>query len=497
MPKSAQALAAVLLLATLAFLQGMRGGFVWDDRFVLVENPAVRDLANLPSFFTDPHTGSSNPNQFFYRPLRTSIYALAYQVWGLDPLGYHVVNLILHLANVCLLLLVLRRLGAGERTSLFTSAVFAVHPIVTEAVTNITGLTDVLFVFFYLLAWIAHLRATQDDDFDWKWAVACWAGFAAALLSKEMALTFPLLAAAADQLCRTKAHARWTRTRAAHFGIQILIAGAYVVLRTTLIGNIGQKAEWPGGNPWRTWLMQCEGIVKYVQLVFFPVGQSIRHTVAIPDGIADPYAAGCLLAVLLLAGTGVLAYRRRARSTALGVAWFFIALLPAMNIVPIRGSMLGERFLYLPMIGLTLAAVSSAAGAMHLLTPRARTALACCLLLVLATMTARRNRIWQSDLTAFENAATVTPESNAVRANLVRIYRNTGRDAEAAQQLDAMLANMQRFAARYTELGDYEAARGDYEEAAWWYRRALSLVPGDPRATAALTRIEDTSKSPR
>ncbi|RMD85604.1 MAG: hypothetical protein D6815_01505, partial [Candidatus Dadabacteria bacterium] len=283
MNRRAWTLAFILALTAAAFANGLSGDFVWDDRFVLVKNLAIRDLANFPSFFTDPHTASGNPHLVFYRPLRTAIYALAYHAWGLDPFGYHLINLLLHMANVCLVLLVLEQLEVSAGVAAVTAGVFAVHPIVTEAVTNITGLTDVLFVFFYLLAWLAHLRAARSAEWEWRWAVASWVAFAAALLSKEMALTFPILAAVGDRLGSVKPRNWRERSRLAHYGALAVVAIIYLLLRTSFMGGIGQRAEWPGGNPWRTWLMQCYVIVRYVQLVLFPAGQSIRHVVPIPE----------------------------------------------------------------------------------------------------------------------------------------------------------------------------------------------------------------------
>lgn len=487
-----------LLLAVLAtWLGGLSGGFVWDDSLVLVHNPPIRDLANLGRFFSDPHTGASSDAQLFYRPLRTCLYALGYQLWGMEPLGYHLLNLGLHLLNVWLLLGVLRRLGVTAAHAFLTSAIFGLHPIVTEAVTNITGLTDVLFVCFALLAWRAHLRAWSGAGPRWRWALGAGLAFAAALLSKEMALTLPALMLAGDAITGRTPQRGQRAPYAVYLGALALLAGGFVALRTWLLGDLGQGADWPGGNPGRTWLMQAHGTVKYLQLIALPVGQSIRHSLPIPDGLGDPRALASVAIVAALAGGGAVAAvvgRRPGgsptmRYVGLGVAWFFIALAPAMNLIPIRGAMLGERFLYLPMVGLVLALVSLIGPSFGPERRRATVAGCCALLLALAGLTVRRNAVWQSDLTAFEDALQTSPDSNAVRLNLARVYREQGRHEQARAQLIAGAENTRRNAARYVDLGDLEAASGDTEEAAWWYRRAQRMVPDDPRAQLGLLRL--------
>src|SRR5262245_4360868 len=134
------ALGIVLALTALAYLPALRGELVYDDLRFVRDNPAIRSLANVPRFFSDPTTMSASEDRDIYRPLRTLVFALEYQVAGDHPTLYHVVNLAWHLASAVALFLLLR--AGGWFSPLFTVlavGLFALHPGISEAVAWISS----------------------------------------------------------------------------------------------------------------------------------------------------------------------------------------------------------------------------------------------------------------------------------------------------------------------------------------------------------------------
>jgi tetratricopeptide (TPR) repeat protein len=236
--------------------------------------------------------------------------------------------------------------------------------------------------------------------------------------------------------------------------------------------------------------MQADVLARYFRLLGWPVGLSVRHHVPVPVSFLEPRT---VLSVVAILGVLVLfaAAGRRAPLVAFGIGWFFAALAPVMNVVPLPGAMMGERFCYVPMIGALVALVE---GLRRTLPTRGRPrALAAgagaALMAALAVTTFVRTRDWRDNVTLFEAAARVAPESNAVRINLIREYELRGRPDLARLHWEAAAANTRAYAARYEAIAVRAEAAGERDEAVAWYLRVLRLIPDEPRAVAGLRRL--------
>ena len=180
----------IFLASMIAYLPAMGGGFIWDDNDYVTENPTLRDVAGLREIWLDP---SATPQ---YYPLVHSSFWIEYQLWGLNPTGYHVVNVLIHILNALLLWRVLTRFSVP--VAWFAALVFAIHPVHVESVAWITERKNVLSGFFYLSAVLCFLNF---DDFTklhvqearrrYGWYVAAHVCFIAALFSKTVASTLP------------------------------------------------------------------------------------------------------------------------------------------------------------------------------------------------------------------------------------------------------------------------------------------------------------------
>ena len=265
-----------------------------------------------------------------------------------------------------------------------------------------------------------------------------------------------------------------------------------MALRFRLMGRLGYDADLPGGTVGRTALMQAEALAAYVRLLVFPSGLSVRHVIDVPLSAADPRVVRSLLVVAGLIVWLFLSLRRRS-DEALGLAWFWLTLLPVMNVIPLPGDLMGERFLYLPMIGFALAVVTVAGRWLAPAPPALARSAGGLVLVALATATAARNRDWKDDLALFESAVRVSPTSNVVRFGLAGEYARSGRAEEAAEQLEAVRRNARGYVERYLALGDRARDRQDAGEARSWYASALRASPGDP---VVLKRLAELGAGP-
>ncbi|MEC7584390.1 MAG: tetratricopeptide repeat protein [Planctomycetota bacterium] len=168
-------------LVLVAYLPALQCGFIWDDDDYVIENPVLRTAAGLWQLWTDP---SSLPQ---YYPLVHTMFWIEFQLWGLEPLGYHLVNILLHATSAVLLWRLLTSLTVPG--ALLIAALFAVHPVQVESVAWVTERKNVLSLLFYLLAAHAWLRWRADGS-PRVYGLALLA-FLAALLSKTVAGSLP------------------------------------------------------------------------------------------------------------------------------------------------------------------------------------------------------------------------------------------------------------------------------------------------------------------
>jgi Flp pilus assembly protein TadD len=185
---------AVLVAGTLvAYAPALSSGFIWDDDFYVTKNETLQDLHGLRRIWTEP---TSIPQ---YYPLVHTTFWVEHRLWGLRPAGYHLVNVLLHAANACLLGILLARLQVPG--AWLAAALFALHPVQVESVAWVTERKNVLSGFFYLLSLLAYLRyrcpredTAPEEARPWCWYALALTLFLCALLSKTVTATLPVVA---------------------------------------------------------------------------------------------------------------------------------------------------------------------------------------------------------------------------------------------------------------------------------------------------------------
>src|SRR6202142_2699491 len=222
---------ALSLLAFIPYANTLRGGFVYDDSFQVVENPYVHSFHYLREIFTTTvwsFQGAQGVTNY-YRPLMTFGYLLAYQIAGAVPFSFHLANIVLNVVVVLLVFILLRRLS-GERVALIAAGLFALHPLHTESVAWVAGITDLELALFYLLTFIFYLRLPEPGKAT-RWTVAMCVSFAFALLSKEQAMTIPVLLTIFEHFYREDRTSTSAREKFSRYGPLWAIAVVYLIAR--------------------------------------------------------------------------------------------------------------------------------------------------------------------------------------------------------------------------------------------------------------------------
>lgn len=337
-----RSLAGALLLALMtfaAYVPAMRGGFVWDDDKYVADNPHLREEGGLRRIWLTTESEQ-------YYPLVFTSFWLEYRLYGLNPAGYHIVNVALHAANAVLVWLLLRRLGVPG--AWLAGAVFALHPVHAESVAWVTERKNVLSGLFYLLSLGCWLR------FDASGGRRCYAAalvlFVAALLSKTVTCSLPVVLL----LLRWYRGGR-LRWRDSPPVVPFLLLGAAGGLLTSWYEHVRMAAS----DAVVIESFAGRLIVAARALLFYAGKLVLPHPLVFvyPRWAIDPSAISSywpVLAVALLAAAVVWLTRRVHRAIGLAAAFFAVTLFPALgffNVVFMRFSYVADHFAYLASIG--------------------------------------------------------------------------------------------------------------------------------------------------
>jgi len=468
---------AAIAVATLAVYANALGNvFVWDDLHLVVDNPKIKSGAGFwtlwaSDLFPDLASG-------YYRPLQTLTYWIDYQLWAISPAGYHLTSTLLHAGVAVLLYRLVDRLLGAPRAALLAALLFAVHPLHTEAVTYVSGRSDPLSALFLLAALVLFLEG-ERTRLTW-WRAASLAAFAAALLSREAAMVGVLLVPLVDLArCRRDGEAfrdGWRSRLLAGYLPYVVVLGLYLGARAAVVGTATvptSLAQVPLALRLATML---EVVVRYVALLVAPVGQHMERTVTPAVSVASPAVLGAAIVVLGGVALAVL-LRRRAWPVSFGVAWFLVALLPVANVVPLA-TFMAEHWLYVPSMGLCLAAGWLLDRAMAGRWRPAAAALAGIALVAYGGLTVRRNLDWKDGVTLYEATLRYAPGSARALVNLGEAYQRLGQLDRAEAAYRSALAADPGAWTPHNNLGSLYADQGRPDLAEQEYRRGLALAPG-------------------
>lgn len=483
-------LAAALLVAgwsVICYLSCLGGGFVFDDHVLIEDNPYIQDLGNTPLFFTSKDARIvrefAGLQDDTYRPVQSISYALSHALWGLDSGRFHLDDVLLHAATAVLLLFLLHRLTRRLAVALLAALLFAVHPVQVEAVSYLSGRSDQLSLFFSLLAFRTWLWQRERSSPPWSGpgllSLTC---FAAALLSKEMAVSLPGVVFLYSFL--VGADSRRPRLRRAlldalPFAVLVIL---FAVVRTAALGRVAQTGV---SDPTELLLIMVRVFAGYLQLFAWPATLTFFRDLDVSGpGSTLPNILAVITLLGFLVGT-VVAWNKN-RVGAFLLLSYLVTLLPVSNIIRMKTEM-QERFLYTPSVFLfTLLAfgavlawerwIRNSSTAM-----RAGAALLVAILLVgLSLRTSARSGDWFDQHTLIQEEIRVHPEMGKLYYDLGMIHFRERQldDAEdwlhraLDRKLDPLILTM-----TFDALGNIEVLREDDPAAEAWYRKALETTP--------------------
>ncbi len=317
----------LLILAGMAvYCNSVKNPFVWDDEYLIEKNSHIRSWEKLPEMFVSSLSLPSPKQGNFYRPFQTISFLFDYSFWKLNPVGYHVTNLLFHILNALLIYILIKMLlqnnlafrnsnnidssaapqndkkkchsersEESNLTSLLAALLFLIHPVHTEAVTYISGRADPIVTSFCLMSLILFTKTLSYNDYKRQlFYLGSIISFLCALLSKEAALIFPFLLVWCGYSFRIKKNRSFL-----YYLPFFLLSALYVALRLTLLKSISEPH--PPIAPFYSRVITFFNVIlRYIGLLFFPQDLHMERRLPFLNSLFQPEAILSIVLVRIL-----------------------------------------------------------------------------------------------------------------------------------------------------------------------------------------------------
>ena len=331
-------IALIAILGFAVYSNSLSGRFIWDDEYLVKDNAYLKHFSQLPNLFTKNIAEGAGKKYNLYRPLQMISYMVDYSLWRLNPYGYHLTNVFLHILVGLSIYWLVNILFDDSLLAASSSILFVVHPVHTEVVSYISGRSDSLALLFILLCFICYIKYLDDKRVSLY--VLMLLTCILALFSREISLILPALLLLYHYTFKKEFSAKG-------FLPILIIAFGYFLLRVTALKYL------LGIAPVSATLRQripgfFVAIINYLRLLFVPSDLHMEYGTKL-FSFSEPKA---LLGILTLLSLLIYAFTKRKsnRLVFFSVFWFFLALLPVSNLFPINAYM-AEYWLYMPAIG--------------------------------------------------------------------------------------------------------------------------------------------------
>ncbi|PYU93711.1 MAG: hypothetical protein DMG08_09450 [Acidobacteria bacterium] len=491
----------LLLVAALAFAcyaQTVRYGFVYDDDLQLVRNPRIRSFSSVGPAFGENFWAFKSPDYFtnYYRPLHTVTYMFGYALGGLSPAPFHAINVCLHALASLAVYWLGWVLFERARIALWGGLLFAAHPMHTENVAWIAGVTDLGCGLFFFVSLASYVRCRSGGDHARIWLGASLLSFLAALLFKEMALTLPFLVVVLDLAALPEARRASGASRLkawASFGLVLLL---YLALRIHALGVFSRTQTPIPLTKLDRLLTTLLFVGRYLQKLIIPVGHNAYYVFRPFLNLAPAQWIPPLLTLLATSAFVCLCLRKEKKLLFLA-GWMVITLAPVLSFGSVGQNVFTERYLYIPSFGLCLLVPALADRYLRGHARKPAVYVACGALAVLAFLTLRRNPVWRDNQALYKATIEASPDAAQMHNNLGVAYYHEGNLPAAREEFQAALdANARAFNPydrdRYASLlglGGLHYVEGEAADAVNCAEAAVKLRPDLPDAYQALGAV--------
>jgi protein O-mannosyl-transferase len=480
---------SILLLAVVGFclyFNSLGNGFVWDDKYLIEDNEFIRDFSHIQGIFTHHLFYFSRlPVMHYYRPLQTLTYLLDYQVWKLNPLGYHLVNVSLHVFNAILMFYLVTLVSGRRKLAFLASLIFLIHPLHNAAVAYVSGRADLLVTALMLSSLIFFVKFVISGQSQFGFYSGALILFFIALLTKEISLLLVVWLFLIYSFVNPDSRKAGFRNQLLLISPFLIIGGIFQLHNLIAVEDIFLPPNLSTFS-WLKLFTWLKIVFLYLGMIFAPFNLHMERATPIISSLSSS------LVPVLLAGAVAIGFMmrklyRHSRVSFFGLAWFFLSLIPVYFSMYFNSVLYGkhlaimaEHWLYLPMIGFAVFCASE----VEIINARRRSAIkipvnAALILLLFFYMfqTARMNYVWRDNETLFKNTLKFAPYSYKPYVLLGQFYARQGKTDQAIAVFRQGLIQNPEASQLYLNLGIAFDRKKDGGRAISAYRKAIELNP--------------------
>ncbi|OIO32829.1 MAG: hypothetical protein AUJ70_04675 [Candidatus Omnitrophica bacterium CG1_02_40_15] len=470
----------ISLIIVVVFSSSLNNKFAWDDKFLIINNPHIKDSMYISKIFSSQLYEGGGMHSNFYRPIQLLSFMMDYRIWKLNPFGYHLTSLLAHIFNSALVYLIILAISLSPCIAFITASLFGIAPAISSIVFYTPARSDLLMALFILLSIWFFIKYKEKKKASLY--IISIIFFALALLCKEMAVMLPLLLSliifspVGGGRDRPLHHLK-------HLVFYLVILAIYIGLRVTIL-NFAK-----GANPiidlsfsatlplWVRFLTDFKAIFLYLRILILPLGLHIERFVEPVRSIFQsgilPYIAGFIILILV-----VKKISDKNKLILFGSLWFLFAILPVLNIYPIS-VLFGEGWLYIPSIGFFI--VSSAIF-QDIIKPRVGKIFSWILITLFlfyyAFFTIAYGKVWKDSVSVFTNVLKYEKASPFIYLtynNLGMAYSDKGDIERPIEYYKKSISLDPNYFEAYNNLGVSYVASGKIVKAIKSFKRAIRL----------------------
>lgn len=463
--RPAAQIALLVGLVLLVYFNSLGNGFVWDDNQIIIKNPLMSEVRNIPDLLSSEDTFAGERSGY-YRPLTYLTFFADRYIWGLDPFGFHLMNLLLHI-GVAMSFYFLISMISGENSLAFMSAlIFSLHPVNAETVNFLSGGRNTLLAaFFMVAAFIFYVRT--------RYTLSALS-FGLSIFSKEFGILMPVLIYFYDT------HVMNSRKPLRQYLPFAVIVMLYLTVRYLVLGGSGINFD-IRHLPNRA-MMTPEIIIGYLKVLIMPLSLKLPYVIRPPryfDLRVASYTSGFLLflaALFAVRNKGLLFF---------SLLWVGLFFIPVANIVPIGYIPMAERYAYFSTMGFSLLlSLMLTKASRHI-----RMAVLLIYCAVFAAVVIQRNPVWKENTSLYRQMIADSPDSSLGYFNLGMMYSEKGDVQQAVFYLEKAVHAFPVRANTFITLASVYLDNQDREKAMQLLTEAVSLEPDNFKGLIMLSRL--------
>lgn len=462
-----------IAITALVFSNSLNNDFVanWDDNVYILNSNLIRDLSTIgiQQIFTTFYAGN-------YHPFTTLTYALEFKFFGLNPQPYHFANYILHLLNVLLVFILIKKITGKNYFAFWVSLLFGIHPMHVESVSWISERKDLLFSLFFFGSLIFYLRYAQNGQ-KFSNILLAFLLFTASCFSKSMAVSLPIIMLLLDFYLKRDFKLQTFIEKLPFFAISVTF-GIIAILSQKASGSIYYHLPFDWVD---RFFLVSYSLSFYLVKLFLPFNLSITHFY--PDSASllplEFYLSPVLLALIAVL---VLKSGKLRHGLIFGLLFYIVTISLVIQLVPVGQFIVAERYSYIPYIGLFFMIVLIL-NHLYENKPKLGKKLIFVLalyILIFSVQSYQRNKVWKNGIILFSDAIDKNPDQGMLYSTRGNDYLTNKQFSNAIIDFNEAIKLMPNFADAYHNRGVSRYNMNDKTGAIEDYTKVIALQPKNP-----------------